>query len=297
MFGDVQTTDTLTDTLESRGGTITIQHPAYASQTDTTFGLTLQRPEAAVSLSQSTLTIGGYRGFGLTDMSVIVSRQLDTAQLALEARALDGSIRGTEVVALTDSRLTTGNSVRFESLGINLGFDRLGVGETGGGENQQFDFSVSGVQQSSRSGDLTESADAVWENAIDLRLGSLNSNTGGNREDFVRLGELVSSTDMFSGTLIDADWQEISSRLEGVAHAVSSAASSWGAIQNRLESDIRSIGDGGQQTQAMLSRISDTDYALETAQMAAIQIMQQASTAAMTQANQMPNIILELLKD
>jgi flagellin len=68
-------------------------------------------------------------------------------------------------------------------------------------------------------------------------------------------------------------------------------------IQSRLESDIRSIGDGGQQTQATLSRIGDADYALETAQMAAIQIMQQASTAAMTQANQMPNIILELLKN
>jgi len=44
------------------------------------------------------------------------------------------------------------------------------------------------------------------------------------------------------------------------------------------------------------SRIVDTDYAAETANLTKTQIMQQAATAMLAQANQMPNVILALLK-
>jgi len=44
------------------------------------------------------------------------------------------------------------------------------------------------------------------------------------------------------------------------------------------------------------SRIEDTDYAMETAAMTRNQILQQAATAALAQANAMPNVILSLIK-
>lgn len=68
-----------------------------------------------------------------------------------------------------------------------------------------------------------------------------------------------------------------------------------GAIQNRFQSTIRNISNVSENLSAARSRIKDTDFAAETANLTRNQIIQQASTTVLAQANQRPQSALSLL--
>jgi flagellin len=69
-----------------------------------------------------------------------------------------------------------------------------------------------------------------------------------------------------------------------------------GAYQNQIEFTVNNVSELSSNLSAARSRVTDTDYAAETAALTKGQILQQASTAMLAQANQMPNVILTLLK-
>lgn len=69
-----------------------------------------------------------------------------------------------------------------------------------------------------------------------------------------------------------------------------------GAIQNRFQSTIRNLTNISENASAARSRIRDTDYATETAELTRWQIIQQASTTVLGQANQRPQAALQLLQ-
>ena len=78
--------------------------------------------------------------------------------------------------------------------------------------------------------------------------------------------------------------------------AVSDLRSTLGAIQNRFESTINSLQAGAENLSASRSRILDTDFAAETAALTRAQILQQAGTAMVAQANSIPQNVLSLLQ-
>ena len=69
-----------------------------------------------------------------------------------------------------------------------------------------------------------------------------------------------------------------------------------GAYQNQIEYTVSNVTDLAANLSAARSNVQDTDYASETASLTKGQILQQAATAMLAQANQMPNVILSLLK-
>jgi len=69
-----------------------------------------------------------------------------------------------------------------------------------------------------------------------------------------------------------------------------------GALQNQMEYAVNNVTELSSNLTAARSRVQDTDYATETASLTKGQILQQAATAMLAQANQMPNVILSLLK-
>jgi len=71
---------------------------------------------------------------------------------------------------------------------------------------------------------------------------------------------------------------------------------SLGALQNQMEYAVNNINELSANLTAARSRIIDADYASETSNLTKGQILQQAATAMLAQANQMPNVILSLLK-
>jgi flagellin len=69
-----------------------------------------------------------------------------------------------------------------------------------------------------------------------------------------------------------------------------------GAFQNRLDAVVSNLTESNQNMSASRSRILDTDYATETTNMARNQIIAQAATAMLAQANQSSQSVLSLLK-
>ncbi|WP_343652038.1 flagellin [Stenotrophomonas sp.] len=78
--------------------------------------------------------------------------------------------------------------------------------------------------------------------------------------------------------------------------AVNSSRADMGAIQNRFTSTIANLNTTSENLSASRSRIRDTDYAKETAELTRTQILQQAGTAMLAQANQSPSSVMSLLQ-
>ena len=77
--------------------------------------------------------------------------------------------------------------------------------------------------------------------------------------------------------------------------AVNSARADMGAVQNRFTSTIANLQSTSENLSASRSRIRDADYAKETAELTRTQILQQAGTAMLAQANAVPQNVLSLL--
>ena len=91
----------------------------------------------------------------------------------------------------------------------------------------------------------------------------------------------------------------ISSAIKSIDNAleqVSMSRADLGAMQNRLIATVNNLTNVVTNTEASKSRIMDTDYSKETTQLAKSQIIQQAATAMLAQANQAPQMVLSLLK-
>ena len=84
--------------------------------------------------------------------------------------------------------------------------------------------------------------------------------------------------------------------LDAAINQVSAAQALSGALNNRLDVIVNNLSEGLQNMSASRSRILDTDYATETTELAKQQIIQQAATAMLAQANQQPQGVLALLR-
>ncbi len=78
--------------------------------------------------------------------------------------------------------------------------------------------------------------------------------------------------------------------------AVTTLRATWGANQNRFDTVISNLRVGSENSAASHGRIVDADYAMETAALTRAQVLQQAGTAMVAQANQGPNGVLALLR-
>jgi flagellin len=84
--------------------------------------------------------------------------------------------------------------------------------------------------------------------------------------------------------------------MDAALKAVNSARADLGAIQNRFEAVVSNLSVSSENLTASRSRIMDADFAAETANLSRSQILQQAGTAMVAQANQLPQQVLKLLQ-
>jgi flagellin len=86
------------------------------------------------------------------------------------------------------------------------------------------------------------------------------------------------------------------SAIDNAIEQVSQSRAQLGAYQNRLIATVNNLTNVVTNTEQSKSRIMDTDYSKETTKLARSQIIQQAATAMLSQANQQPQMVLALLK-
>lgn len=84
--------------------------------------------------------------------------------------------------------------------------------------------------------------------------------------------------------------------LDGAMQQIDSERAKLGAVQNRFDSTVSNLQNIAENASSARSRIQDADFAAETAELTKQQTLQQASTAILAQANQLPSSVLSLLQ-
>jgi flagellin len=120
-----------------------------------------------------------------------------------------------------------------------------------------------------------------------VKLGIAEGTYGGSNN-----GTKIGSVDI--STLAGAN--DALSAVDAALGQISDQRSNLGAIQNRLQAAVDNLTSSSTNLQAAQGRIQDTDYSVTTTQMSKSQIISQAATAMLAQANQQPQMVLSLLK-
>ena len=154
-----------------------------------------------------------------------------------------------------------------------------GLTETGGGLIAALGLTgLSGASVASASA-LTTTTYTLTSGAIASGITSLSSGTGSTLN--------ISTRAAASASIATVD--------EAI-NQVSSLRANLGAVQNRLESTIRSLGVASENSSAANSRIADADIAASMSELVRSQILQQAGVSVLAQANQAPSLVLQLLR-
>ena len=223
-----------------------------------------------------------------------------------------------EVYANTDDYADNGQNFfkLASSTAINLNFDRLGIKFELTNQDASAVANVTAFATTLNDATLTVSTgtmQAVFQAGAntrdtfvvngfqDVRIFDRNLNYDGGDQDtymvFSRLNDtLKAMADQTEAVLSSDNFTDLSNRLEDVIVAVTEIRSGLGAQNNRIEYAINNIQAQTESMTAAMGRIRDTDFAAETANLTRLQILQQAATAMLSQANQMPNVVLSLLQ-
>jgi flagellin len=165
-------------------------------------------------------------------------------------------------------------------------------------------LTITSIDSADKSGLTYNVAVAIGSTAADLTASALTAN------DKIAFGNglaVALATSLLSTKLVDdplttsppditAAWQIVQNQAAKYVKAVTSQRGLMGAYQNQMEYTLSNLTELSSNLASARSRVIDTDYASETAALTRGQILQQAATAMLAQANQMPNVILTLLK-
>ncbi|MGA1847481.1 flagellin, partial [Deferribacter abyssi] len=216
------------------------------------------------------------------DQSLIDGFSLTTTQVGQNS-----SIK----VSVTDSN---GNTVGSDTVndftlrgvisGVDLKFDsNLGVSASWDSTNQKIDFTATAnVEINLHLVDNSTSLQigANEGQAINVNIGQMNVDSLGLKDVLVVDQELA---------------QKSITKIDKALESISSARATIGAQINRLEHAITNLDTARENLTASESRIRDLDIAEEMANFTRQQILQQAGTAMLAQANQLPQLALQLL--
>jgi len=130
---------------------------------------------------------------------------------------------------------------------------------------------------------------------IDADAGDQTFQVGANKDDTLKVTTVALTDvggDITNVTNAEKALDDIDTKIDTVAED----RASYGAASSRLSSAINNLQIMSENTSAARGRIMDADFAVETANMTRASIMQQAGSAMVAQANQIPNGVLSLLR-
>ncbi len=233
-------------------------------------------PTPATNLVAGDLKING------VDIGAVTGGVGAPAQGAAMAAAINQVSAATGVTAAADA--TTGAITLSAPDGRNIDVTAIGSAAA-----------ATGIATGPKYGTVTLSTNsAVSAGSTVIVGGSAPGNAGfspGTTASALT-GTAVSSIDIGSVAGANAALASIDAALA----TVDSTRANLGAVQNRFSATIENLQAGSQNTTASRSRIQDADFAAETANLSRAQVLQQAGTAMVAQANQLPQQVLQLLK-
>jgi flagellin len=254
--------------------------------------------------SSHVITLGAGLELGLENISVSVKQITDPGKITITANA-DTGIGGTSQTLDVGTIAAGGaKSFDFDNLGVSFTLNNSRATAVNASSFEAFTPKVNTLAvESAMDGEaLFQVGAGTRDNVVldgfkDIRMTGQNQNVGAEKEVFDKVYETLTAISAnTTESLSEANFATLENRIEDAITMVSDFRSYFGGQQNRIEFAISNIQAQSENLTAANSRIVDTDYAAETANLTKTQIMQQAATAMLAQANQMPNVILALLK-
>jgi flagellin len=294
---------------------------AISNATVATYGTTTGTTIAAAFATKATLGVAGKVG-------TIDDIRLDGAEsgtFAMTATSgvvtMTGTLNGvltTEALTLTTVSKNTTKTFEFATFGVKFDIKAYAqdlssseVGEALEALNQGATVGTVGQLVINNGGNTTlafqsgaTSSEYISINTLNVMTGESGSTMGSN-SNMTQVGATIAGSDAGElGNLGTSDtiatWQtafkNAESAIDSALDYISTERGIFGSQMNRLSYISTNLTSQSTNLQNSRSAIIDTDFAAETAKLTKGQIMQQAATAMLAQANQMPNVVLSLLK-
>ncbi len=228
-----------------------------------------------------------------------ISEKLTTQVMGL-AQASRNAQDGISLVQVAEGAMAEQHAIlqRMRELVIQAGNATVGVSEKSSIQSEisalqaemsrigtVTDFNGTMLLDGTLSASVLVGANGAVAESITISLTTVHTATG--------LGVDAAAVDVTSAGLTTA---ALVASLDAAISTVSTSRASFGALQNRLEHTVKSLGIAVENFSASRSRIRDADIADETSRMVTQQILMQAGTAVLSQANQSPQAVLALLR-
>lgn len=231
--------------------------------------------------------------YGSNEDAVSISAEIEDGDLGLLADAINAESARTGISARVEGDRLWVTSER----GDDIALENFQSRDVGTAQAQNFDYeggeeliaSVATLTDDSAMraiGVVRLNSAKGFSTAVDVA--TVDGSTATNTSRFEQIHEVDLLTDVGAQTAIGL--------IDGALSTIDSARADLGAVQNRLEYTIANLQNMAENLSAARSRIRDTDYATEVSNLVRQQILQQAATAILAQANQRQQAILSLLQ-
>jgi len=261
---------------------------AYAN-IDKTYTLTAANL-AGLDAAGTTIKINGVTAFTLAATTGTATNVTDLAS------AINAVSTATGITATV-----SGLNIKFSGTNVtSMKIEEAAASGTAKTAGQIFTLSASTTFAGIRLDTVSNSPISIslGDNVTAGQIGLLEQNVGA--ADFqVNAPSIMGSAGTALGGLSIATQDSATNAISTIDNAiekVSNNRSKLGAMENRLNNVVNNLTNISTNTSASRSRITDTDYATETTALAKSQIISQAATAMLAQANQQPQTVLSLLK-
>ena len=185
---------------------------------------------------------------------------------------------GIELRAVDGRNISIGSATA-----ANIGLTGIGIGSAAGSATAVTYYSQVTLQSDNKF--EVKSGNAGIPN---LELLGFRQGTFGGADNGLKINQVDVSTVSGANQAIVA--------IDAAIETISKSQANSGALNNRMDYIVTNLSEASQNMSASRSRILDTDYATETSSLAKQQIISQAATAMLAQANQQPQSVLSLLK-
>lgn len=275
-------------------------------------GATAANVEKAFGLSSTEVTTAGVTvSAGVTNLGALADDavRINGVNIGAIGSAGTAAERGSQMSAAINAKSSqTGVTAAFNSTtgAVSLtAADGRNIITSVNGQAARITSAMTGLSHTEGSGTVGSRVETVLRSTVSLTsnspsgitIGAVTANatsatglTAGNKAAVSSAGSNTVDISTSTGA------QSALSVLDKAINTVTDSRASMGAYQNRLTAAIANLETTSMNLQASRSRILDTDYAKETTNLAKTQIITQAATAMLAQANQSSQSVLALLK-
>lgn len=301
--GNGTSSGAITVAAGASGKAIADQINAASGNTGVSASATTQATLAGFAAGTVSLTLQGAPTSAGAANPVTVSATLaSSTDLAGLTKAINDQTGSTGITAVAD--LSTGKIALTQAQGYDIGVGNntaqaaitmTGAGAADGGSAAAKTLAASGTAGDTATvgAKVTLSSSSAFT-ASSAGLGIFSGSAGAVQSSALSSVASIDVTATTNGTPTGAN--DALKVIDAALANISNSRASLGAIQNRFTNTISNLQATSENLSSARSRIQDTDFAAETATLTRGQILQQAGTAMLAQANSLPNGVLSLLR-